>query len=297
MNKQNYVHTIFSSISKRYDFLNSLLSLTLDKSWREFAVSVSDLKPGCRVLDVCTGTGELALAYAKALFYPPPTPPKLKGGQNSQKRSIWMPQFIEEPRPEQAEGCEERSNQTSCFSTNSSNCPPLNPPKKGDYKTRVIGTDFCHEMLVICKQKLGIKKVENALVPIEADTLFLPFKDNSFDVASAAFGIRNVTDIRRGIREMARVIVPGGRVVILEFTQPTNPIFRGIYYLYFTKILPLMGNIISQNRHDAYGYLPNSVMTFPDKNQLKEIMEECGLMDVKVYLKIFGIVAIHVGRK
>jgi len=221
-----------------------LLSLTLDKSWREFAVSVSDLKPGCRVLDVCTGTGELALAYAKALFYPPPT-----------------------------------------------------PPKRGDYKTRVIGTDFCHEMLVICKQKLGIKKVENALVPIEADTLCLPFKDNSFDVASAAFGIRNVTDIRRGIREMARVIVPGGRVVILEFTQPTNPIFRGIYYLYFTKILPLMGNIISQNRHDAYGYLPNSVMTFPDKNQLKEIMEECGLMDVKVYLKIFGIVAIHVGRK
>ena len=233
VDKQNYIHTIFSSISKRYDFLNSLLSLTLDKSWREFAVSVSDLEPGCRVLDVCTGTGELALAYAKALFY----------------------------------------------------------------KTRVIGTDFCHEMLVICKQKLGIKKVENALVPIEADTLCLPFKDNSFDVASAAFGIRNVTDIRRGIREMARVIVPGGRVVILEFTQPTNLIFRGIYYLYFTKILPLIGNIISQNRHDAYGYLPNSVMTFPDKNQLKEIMEECGLMDVKVYLKIFGIVAIHVGRK
>ena len=244
MDKRNYVHTIFSSISKRYDFLNSLLSLTLDKSWREFAVSVSGLEPGCRVLDVCTGTGELALAYAKARFYPPPT-----------------------------------------------------PPKRGDYKTRVIGTDFCHEMLVICKQKLGIKKVENALVPIEADTLCLPFKDNSFDVASAAFGIRNVTDIRRGIREMARVVAPGGRVVILEFTQPTNSIFRGIYYLYFIKILPLIGNVISQNQNDAYGYLPNSVMTFPDKNQLKEIMEECGLMDVKVYLKIFGIVAIHVGRK
>ncbi|MBC8236080.1 ubiquinone/menaquinone biosynthesis methyltransferase [bacterium] len=243
VDKQNYIHTIFSSISKRYDFLNSLLSLTLDKSWREFAVSVSDLEPGCRVLDVCTGTGELALAYAKALFY----------------------------------------------------------------KTRVIGTDFCHEMLVICKQKLGIKKVENALVPIEADTLCLPFKDNSFDVASAAFGIRNVTDIRRGIREMARVIVPGGRVVILEFTRPTIDIHKKpsffqklgfyVYYLHFTKILPLIGNIISQNRHDAYGYLPNSVMTFPDKNQLKEIMEECGLMDVKVYPKIFGIVAIHVGRK
>lgn len=233
MDKQNYVHTIFSSISKRYDFLNSLLSLTLDKGWREFAVAVSGLEPGCRVLDVCTGTGELALAYAKAL----------------------------------------------------------------SYKTRVIGTDFCHEMLVICKQKLEMKKVEHALTSVEADTLRLPFKDNSFDIASVAFGIRNVTDIRLGIREMARVVVPGGRVVILEFTQPTNSIFRGVYYLYFTKILPLIGNAISQNRNDAYGYLPNSVITFPDKNQLKEIMEACGLRNVEVYLKIFGIVAIHVGWK
>ncbi|MBM3242596.1 bifunctional demethylmenaquinone methyltransferase/2-methoxy-6-polyprenyl-1,4-benzoquinol methylase UbiE [Candidatus Poribacteria bacterium] len=233
MDKQNYIHTIFASISKRYDFLNSLLSLTLDKSWREFTVSVSGLKPGCRVLDVCTGTGELALTYAKSLFY----------------------------------------------------------------KTRVVGTDFCYEMLVICKQKLKMKKIEHALVPLEADTLHLPFKDNSFDIVSAAFGLRNVTDIRRGIREMTRVIVPSGRVVILEFTHPTNPISRGIYYLYFTKILPLIGNAISQNRNDAYGYLPNSVVTFLNKNQLKEMMEECGLRDIEVYRKIFGIVAIHVGRK
>ncbi|MFQ6041582.1 MAG: ubiquinone/menaquinone biosynthesis methyltransferase [Candidatus Poribacteria bacterium] len=243
MDKRNYVHTIFASISKRYDFLNSLLSLTFDKNWREFAVSVSGLEPGCRVLDVCTGTGELALAYSKSLFY----------------------------------------------------------------KTRVIGTDFCHEMLTIFKQKLEVKQIEKALMPVEADTLYLPFKDSSFDVVSAAFGIRNVTDIRRGIREMARVVTPGGRVVILEFTQPTIDIHKKpsflkklgfyVYYLYFTKILPLIGNVISKNQNNAYGYLPNSVMAFPDKNQLKGIMEECGLSDIKVYLKIFGIVAIHVGRK
>jgi demethylmenaquinone methyltransferase/2-methoxy-6-polyprenyl-1,4-benzoquinol methylase len=262
VDKQNYIHTIFSSISKRYDFLNSLLSLTLDKSWREFAISVSGLEPGCKVLDVCTGTGELALTYAKSLFYLPPTPPST-------------------PNPSKA--------------------------GRGDYKTRVICTDFCHEMLVICKQKRRMKKIEHALVPLEADTLCLPFKDNSFDVASAAFGLRNVTDIRRGIREMTRVIVPGGRIVILEFTQPTIDIHKKpsflkklgfyVYYLYFTKILPLIGNIISQNQNDAYGYLPNSVMTFPGINQLKEIMEECGLRDVEVYVKMLGIVAIHVGRK
>ena len=132
VDKRSYVHTIFASISKRYDFLNSLLSLTFDQSWRKFAVSVSGLEPGCRVLDVCTGTGELALAYSKALFYPPPTPPKM-----------------------------------------------------GDYKTRVIGTDFCHEMLAIFKQKLEVKKLENVSSPIEADTLCLPFKDNSFDIVLA----------------------------------------------------------------------------------------------------------------
>jgi len=242
LDKRNYVQTIFSSISKRYDFLNSLLSLTLDKSWREFAVSVSGLEPGYRVLDVCTGTGELAISYAKALFY----------------------------------------------------------------KTRVIGTDFCHEMLLICKQKPEMK-IEHALALIESDTLYLPFKDNSFDVVSAAFGIRNLTDIRRGIEEMTRVVVPGGRVVILEFTQPTIDIHKKpsfseklgfyAYYLYFTKFLPLIGNAISKSRHDAYGYLPNSVMNFPDKDRFKKIMSECGLRNVEVYLKIFGIVAIHVGRK
>ena len=231
--KEKYIHTIFSSIAKRYDFLNSLLSLRLDKRWREFTVSVSGLKPGQKILDVCTGTGELALAYAKAL------------GNN----------------------------------------------------TRVINTDFCHDMLIICKEKLAKNKMGKMLVTIEADTLNLPFKNNSFDVVSVGFGIRNLTDIRRGIREMARVVVPGGRVVIFEFTQPINSIFRGIYYLYFTKVLPLIGNVISQNRNDAYGYLPNSVVVFPDRNQLKEIMEECGLRNVKVYAKTFGIVAIHVASK
>jgi len=233
MDKQKYVHTIFSSIAKRYDFLNSLLSLKFDKRWREFTAKVSELEPESKVLDVCTGTGELALAYAKAL-------------------------------------------------------------RNG---TRVIGTDFCNEMLVVSKAKVDEQGIADKFLPIAADTLNLPFANNSFDVVSVGFGIRNVIDLKKGIQEMMRVATPGGRVAILEFSQPENHLFKSIYYLYFKKILPLIGNIISKNSDDAYGYLPGSVMRFPDRRRLKEIMEECGLKDVKIHAKTFGIVTIHLGRK
>ena len=100
-----------------------------------------------------------------------------------------------------------------------------------------------------------------------------------------------------GIREMTRVAAPGGRVVILEFTQPVNPLFRSLYYFYFTKVLPFLGNLISRNKDDAYGYLPRSVMKFPSCDALKEVMAACGLTDVQYHRKTLGIVAIHVGKK
>ena len=232
MNKEIYVRKIFSSIAKRYDFLNSLLSLRRDRAWRKFTVQVSGVTQGNKVLDVCTGTGELALAYAD---------------------------------------------------------------KTGD--TAVIGTDFVYDMLAVGKDKVAQRGRPNAFVPIEADTLELPFADNTFDIVSVGFGIRNVTDLRRGIGEMCRVAVTNGRIAILEFTQPTTPLFRRIYYFYFKGLLPCIGNLISRNRDDAYGYLPESVMEFPDCEQLKAIMEECGLIDVQFYRKTLGIVAIHIGRK
>ena len=231
MNKEIYVRKIFSSIAKRYDFLNSLLSLRRDRAWRKFTVQVSEVAQGSRVLDVCTGTGELALAYAE----------------------------------------------TS--------------------DTAVIGTDFVYEMLVVGRDKVTQQGRANAFIPIEADTLELPFADNTFDIVSVGFGIRNVADFRLGIREMCRVAVANGRIAILEFTQPTTPLFRHIYYFYFRGLLPCIGNLISRNSDDAYGYLPDSVMQFPNCEQLKAIMEECGLTDVRFYRKTLGIVAIHIGRK
>lgn len=233
MNKATYVHNIFSAIAKRYDFLNSLLSLRRDDSWRKFTARISEVTQKSKVLDVCTGTGELALAYADVI------------GNGA----------------------------------------------------AVIGTDFCFEMLAVGKEKVERQGRAHAFLPIEADTLRLPFADSTFDVVSVGFGIRNVADIERGVREMTRVAVKGGRVVILEFTHPDAPVFRHLYYFYFKKVLPCIGNLVSKNEDDAYGYLPQSVMQFPNCEQLKAIMEACGLEDVRFYRKTFGIVAIHVGRK
>ncbi|MDE0482326.1 MAG: bifunctional demethylmenaquinone methyltransferase/2-methoxy-6-polyprenyl-1,4-benzoquinol methylase UbiE [Candidatus Poribacteria bacterium] len=227
------IKNLFSAIARHYDFLNSLLSLRFDRVWRRETVKASRVTPTSKVLDVCTGTGELALAYADKI----------------------------------------------------------------DTSGSVIGSDFCFEMLVVGKQKVERQERAHAFVPIEADTLTLPFSDNTFDIVSVGFGIRNVTDLKLGIREMTRVAVPGGRIAILEFTQPVNPMFRGLYYFYFTKILPFIGNCISRSKDDAYGYLPRSVMQFPNCDALKVVMEQCGLTDVQYYRKTLGIVAIHVGIK
>lgn len=230
------IKNLFSVIARHYDLLNALLSLRRDSVWRRETVKASDIDPKSKVLDVCTGTGELALAYADKIG-------------------------------------------TEGF---------------------VIASDFCFEMLVIGNQKLQqpVGAVSNRTTNfLAADTLILPFLDNTFDVVSVGFGIRNVSDLEMGIREMTRVAAPGGRVVILEFTQPVNPLFRSLYYFYFTKILPFVGNCISRNKDDAYGYLPRSVMKFPNCDALKRVMEACGLTDVQFYRKTFGIVSIHVGKK
>ncbi len=233
MSKENYIHSIFSAIARRYDFLNSLLSLCLDRSWRKFAARTSVVGPTSKVLDVCTGTGELALAYAD----------------------------------------------------------------EGDGNVVVVGTDFCFEMLAVGKKKVEKRTRSGGFLPVEADTLELPFAANTFDVVSVGFGIRNVVDLEGGIREMSRVLVSGGRMVILEFTQPKNQVFRALYYFYFTKVLPFVGNLVSKSRDDAYGYLPKSVLRFPNCEELKTIMASCGLDDVVFYRKTFGIVAVHLGSK
>jgi demethylmenaquinone methyltransferase/2-methoxy-6-polyprenyl-1,4-benzoquinol methylase len=156
---------------------------------------------------------------------------------------------------------------------------------------RVVGTDFCRPMLEIAADKTAQR------VPlIEGDALALPFRDGSFEAVTIAFGLRNLASIEGGLAELRRVLKPGGWVAVLEFSRPANAMLRPVFSLYFTKVLPLMGGLISGSRY-AYSYLPASVQKFPDQEQLSLLMEQAGFDRVQFENLTGGIAALHMGRR
>ena len=157
---------------------------------------------------------------------------------------------------------------------------------------RVLGADFAEPML-----RAGIAKTRGrAVSPIVSDALELPLRDDGAAGAIVAFGIRNVDDPRKCLQEMARVVRPGGRVVVLEFATPANPVVRGLYHLYFHRILPAIGGAVS-GHPTAYRYLPESVAHFPGPVALTERMQRAGFVDVHWRPLTLGIAAIHSGIK
>jgi demethylmenaquinone methyltransferase/2-methoxy-6-polyprenyl-1,4-benzoquinol methylase len=159
---------------------------------------------------------------------------------------------------------------------------------------RVVGTDFCRPMLTLAANKAA--KAAAPIPFVEGDALNLSFLDNSFDAATIAFGLRNLADFERGLRELHRVVRAGGRVGVLEFSQPVVPGFRAAFQFYFTKILPRIGGAVSGSR-GAYQYLPNSVSRFPNQKELKELMERVGFVNVEYQNLTGGIAALHLGTK
>jgi demethylmenaquinone methyltransferase / 2-methoxy-6-polyprenyl-1,4-benzoquinol methylase len=156
---------------------------------------------------------------------------------------------------------------------------------------RVVGTDFCRPMLEIAANKTAQR------VPlIEGDALALPFRDGSFEAVTIAFGLRNLASVEGGLAELRRVLKPGGWVAVLEFSRPANAMLRPVFSLYFTKVLPLMGGLISGSRY-AYSYLPASVQKFPDQEQLSLLMEQAGFDRVQFENLTGGIAALHMGRR
>jgi demethylmenaquinone methyltransferase/2-methoxy-6-polyprenyl-1,4-benzoquinol methylase len=231
------VQRMFGAIAGRYDLLNHLLSGGVDVYWRWR--TVRDVPPvdDAPILDVCTGTGDLAFAY--------------------RDRAVAAP---------------------------------------------VIGTDFTQPMLARANHKASRRREgrggEGAGVRfLQADTQMLPFPDGVFQVVCVAFGLRNVADTRAGLREMTRVCRAGGRVAVLEFSQPRSCLFGAVYRAYFRHILPRVGQLLARNREDAYCYLPQSVSVFPDGEALADLMRDCGLTDVRFRPLTLGIATLYVGTK
>lgn len=234
VDKSNHrVQQMFGEIAERYDLLNHVLSGGVDYYWRWRTVRRVAPTGAAPVLDVCTGTGDLALAYWRA----------------------------------------------------------------ANRQTQVIGADFCHPMLVIGRQKGARADAAERLTFVEADAQRLPFPSDLFQIVSVAFGLRNVADTDLGLREMARVCRPGGRVAVLEFSEPTLPPFRALYRWYFRHVLPRIGQALARNRHAAYNYLPASVGEFPHGRALAERMQAAGLVEVAFQPLSLGIATLYVGRK
>ena len=157
-------------------------------------------------------------------------------------------------------------------------------------KAAVVGTDFCRPMLAIAKEKV-------ASIPlVEGDAMALGFADETFDAVTIAFGLRNLSNLRDGLAELNRILRPGGKLVVLEFSSPAVPAFRGAFNFYFSKVLPRIGGLISGSR-GAYEYLPDSVSKFPDQNALATIMRKTGFRDVEYENLTGGIAALHIGVK
>lgn len=158
----------------------------------------------------------------------------------------------------------------------------------------VLGSDFCHPMLLAAREKVQRRSAPTAL--FEADALQLPVRDRSLDLVTVAFGFRNLANYEAGLREMRRVLRPGGVAAILEFSQPPNPAFAALYNFYSRRVLPIVGGALSGSR-DAYTYLPESVRKFPTAPQLADAMRAAGFPTVTYELLTAGIVALHIGTR
>ncbi|WP_018751412.1 demethylmenaquinone methyltransferase [Paenibacillus sanguinis] len=160
----------------------------------------------------------------------------------------------------------------------------------------ITGLDFSENMLEFGRRKVKESGLESQISLIQGNAMALPFEDDSFDYATIGFGLRNVPDLRQVLREMQRVVKPGGMVVCLELSKPTWQPFKGLYYFYFQKIMPMVGKLVAK-RYQQYKWLPESLVQFPGRAELAQIFRETGLTGVEAYPLTGGIAALHIGTK
>jgi len=163
-------------------------------------------------------------------------------------------------------------------------------------KIHAVGIDFVSEMVKAGKRKVERKGLSKKIALMQGDALELPFRDNTFDVVGIAFGIRNIPDRQGALREMLRVTVPGGQVMILEMTLIQNRIFKLLYRVYLNYLLPMFARLFSSNPA-AYHYLVDSIMHFPSPDAFAHLMEEAGMINIEKHPLTLGITWLHIGKK
>ncbi|MTI84925.1 MAG: demethylmenaquinone methyltransferase [Firmicutes bacterium] len=168
--------------------------------------------------------------------------------------------------------------------------------KTGGSKGTIVGLDFCENMLAKAHENISKFPLRNCIELVQGNAIQLPFADNTFDCATIGFALRNVPDVEKTINEMRRVVKPGGKVVSLELSKPSVPVFKQVYYLYFNRLVPLLGKIgIGQN--GPYSYLPNSVKIFPHQKEIRNLFARLQLLDAVYFELTGGIATVHVGTK
>lgn len=225
--RAQYVQKMFARIAGRYDLMNRLMTFGQDVRWRKYVIRQAQLPRGGRLLDIATGTGDIALEGLRQL-------------------------------------------------------PDL----------QAIGGDFTIEMM-----QVGKRLPERAAIQwAAADTLALPFPDNTFDAVTSGFLMRNVIDVPAAFREQLRVTKPGGRVVVLESSPPKKNLLQPFIRLHLNYLIPMLGRLVA-GESDAYRYLPESTQLFKEPGLLAEMMWQLGFVEVAYKLFMFGTIAVHVGRK
>ncbi len=165
---------------------------------------------------------------------------------------------------------------------------------KASVSGKTVGLDFSRNMLDMGQAKIDKLGLGNQITLVQGNAMELPFEDNSFDFVTIGFGLRNIPDIVKALKEMKRVVKPGGRIVCLELSKPTWQPFKGIYYFYFNRLLPLMGKWFVK-RYEQYRWLPESLVSFPDLQALAELFRTIGMRNVKAYPLTGGVAALHIG--
>ncbi len=230
LGKKEQVTKMFDTISKNYDGLNRVISFGIDIKWRKRVVSIVSQNNPSKILDIATGTGDLAVNMA-------------------------------------ATGAKE-----------------------------IIGLDISPGMLEVGKKKIEDKKLGNIIKMVVGDSENLPFDDNTFDAITVAFGVRNFENLQKGLKEIFRVLKPGGTFVVLETSVPTRPPFKQGYTFYTKYILPAIGKLFSKDR-SAYAYLSESAAAFPHGEQFNNILDKIGFIGIENKPQTFGVASIYIATK